>query len=1026
MRQELVKEAGLSQSRGSVKRRPPFAFFCWQVLDKSGFIRILIFIVGIMLFHLVVSAITAPAQPLPRTDAVYLLDVTSSMVGYTEGIKPCDKSKDILNSVLDLLLTEIERFSQGRLILITFAEGPYDLDEAGPIQDVYSIEISSDADKLTLKQFIRPKEYGPPAAAPSWSGIYETVWRRTCVERRNIGNTSIYDTVLMAVQKLEELQTSYSEGLEAYVSSHTQEIIVFTDGKDNASRNSFDKVLAELQARYFQMSGRFHYKRYLFSHDPKDIDQAKDECMRIGRKGAGSYVQNVVAPEIAQLVIVDFDRSVLEFSDNLWTPAAPGDVHTVTLRNIHIYYDHAKEHLLSGAQLAIQPVRPEDFGLPGTIAVRVRTEPAPLIFPLTKFDLSLSFEPFSLLEQYVNRTKQDKLTGILHFVVIPPGRAGPMSMSQACYVEAQGVLIDVRRASLLVEISFKRPELVVSVQRSTINQLRIDLVPNSVLAGLTPNQRSVVIQSLPAGWADLKDEQGALVPYTQPIELSHPRTFFAIIKDRMSCLKSIEAEIRLAFLEPFSSSMINGEIRPRASFSYRIHGVDLHPSQLVTENLWTPQHWRSPTDEVTIPFTLNICAPSSGTLHISAEAPDLPAYVRVQPARLEIHQEGSHPLQLIIQPQQDWMVLAKSLEKPGPHLWLRVHYEVSDDEVLVATPAPLPVTLRYLPQYVIARLESLLVAQERVTPGASVYKLDIQSNGIPSDQEVLILEGPGIWRIQRIGTSQVFSLAGPLSLGVGEYELQLEPHLSRSVQQGMLRFKTRGHWPLLIIRPGSHEVRLPEGQYELPYSLSVEDFLITVHCDGLPKGPRWRRGQALLRCIPQPERPYQGDQLEFIPLCGSGLWIRISNLEFPCGTPIPLETFEIVIASDAPAGTQLAQQLDGLKIEARYSHYQQPIVVDLQKPQLRGYLLPLLYDQLGERVLLGLVGLAWGLGGLTLLGLVLYAALIQKENPLIFFINYVWYEERWRRLATIWLIVGVVFVVVQLLVSWGLRLSYGI
>lgn len=659
----------------------------WQMIGKSGFLvlRILIFVVSIILFYLLALSTTTLAQPLLQTDAVYLLDVTSSMVGYDKAA--CNKAKDILNTVLDLLLVEIERFSKGRLILITFAEGPYDLDGTGPIRDIYNIEINDDASKLVLKQFIRPRDYGTPAEAPSWLGIYESIHRRTCVERRNIGNTAIYDTILIALQKLEELQTKYSEGPQAYAASHTQEIIVFTDGEDNASKNSFDKVLTELRARYFQMPGRFHYKRYLFSKEPKDIKQAEDECTKIKRVEAVGYVQNVVAPDISRLVIVDFDRSLLGFSENLWTPAATGDTHTVTLRNIQLYYDHAKEDLLSGARLAIQPVQPEDFGLPGNVAIRVRTEPANLIFPLTKFDLYLSFEPFSLLEQHLNHMNLDKLIGILHFAVIPSGEA--VSTNQACYVEAKGSLIDVRRTSLPVEISFRRPELVVSVERSEANRLRIDLVPNSVFAGLSPNQRSVVIQFLPAVYlADLRNEQDALVPQGQPLVLTGPLTLFATFKGPVPCSTSIEAEMRLAFVEPLASGMINGAIRSIASFPYRIHGVNLHPSQLVVDNLWTPQLWRSPTNETAIPFTLNLCSSSSGNLHISAEQLNLPAYVRVQPESLEIKEGGSYHFQLIIQPHQDWAVLAEPLKKPGPHVLLHVDYEVSEKGVLVATPPP--------------------------------------------------------------------------------------------------------------------------------------------------------------------------------------------------------------------------------------------------------------------------------------------------------------------------------------------------
>ncbi len=989
----------------------------------EAFYTQILFMLAIFLVLLPFAAQAQFAQEL-ETDAVYLLDVTSSMVG-------CN-GKDILNQVIDLLLADIERFRKGRLILITFANGSYDLDGPGPIQDRYEQYIATEQDKLFLKQFLRPDVYGSFPEDPQWKGVYAAVERSSkaagiCLPV-GIGPTGVYTTVLKGLDILEQLQ---KDGGDQYAATHVQELFVYTDGRDNAPGSpGFNAVVKKLSERHFRMLERFRYKRYLFSGNRADVEAAEQECATIERAGAAVFAQNVVAPDVRQLVVIDFDRSILGFSENLWAPVASDEVRTVTLRNIHLYYDQAKVSLVEGGRLVLQPIRSEDLGLPGDIAVRARTEPADLIFPLQRFDLSLSFEPFSRLEQYMNRARLEKLTGTLRFVFLSPGeKEAPVPVGRACEMEAKGKVIDVRRASLPVELIFKRPELTASVKRTGENQLRIDLIPNSVLASLPPNQRSVSLQVLPADYLEgLRDEGGIPVARGQPIVLpTRPLTIFATISGDVPCGKSVEVEVRLTAIVPLASWVINGEVQSTVSFYYHLQGISLDPQLLVSENLWTPKRWGNRTAEpATIPFTLSLCTASQGKIHILAREFNVPAHVRVEPESLDLKEEGEHrlQLQLIIQPQQDWEALAEVLKQDGPHGLLQVRYEALRDDTLIPTLKPTPITLRYMPQYVLARVEPLL--EEKATPGAVAYRLGIEAIGVPSGQTLLTLEGPQVWRIRRSGTLQVSTLTEKLPLAAGEYELQLDPNLPRSTQQGTLSLRTQGTWPLLV-QLGYQEIRRPEGQYDLSYLIQVEDLLALVSCESISKELRWRRGQVLLRCTPHVKGATQDQvgRLELIPRCDPGLIVRTGPFERRCGTPMAIEAFEIAIAPDAPPGTQVAQQLNRLETEVRYRDTQKSLDVELRKPQVRGYLLPRSYDQLWEQLLRGSLWLIWGIVGLALVSTVLYATLIQKENPLSFLIDHVWYDERWRWVAIGLLALGVFALVVRGALGWGLYLSYG-
>lgn len=579
---------------------------------KEALLRTLIFLIISLPFLLIASVIAAQdvALQASQTDAVYLLDVTSSMVG--DGWKQCDRSKDILNQVLDLLLTEIERFSNGRLILITFAMGPYDLDEAGPIQGMYSIEIKGNADKLILKQFIRPKEYGAPAEAPSWPGIYETVYSRTCIEGRNIGGTAIYDTILLALQELEKLQTNYPGGKEAYAASHTQEIVVFTDGEDNASKNSFDKVLAQLKAHYFQMQGQFHYKRYLFSKEPEGIKQAEDECTKIEREGAAGYVQNVVAPDITQLVIIDFDRHILGFP-NVWAPIPPEDSRTVTLKNIQLYYDRAKANLLEGGRLVIQPVKADDLGLPGDVAVKVKAEPADLKFPLEQFDLQITLEPFSRLKAFMQRDNKDGLRGLLRFTFVKDTQTTdtPVAQERACKITGhKEPLVDLKQSSIPVDLPYVRPALQVEWGVEHGEAFALTLVPNEVFQALHAKEQQVRVD-YNEKYFTLTDDQGQTHKSSEPFSLNGIRKLVLHLREELTS-GAYKDSVRLT--PELSEVHINKASAFERSYEFWVLGFDRE--KLVFPDLYAEQPDQGDVHTITAELQLLGGPPHGGQIII--------------------------------------------------------------------------------------------------------------------------------------------------------------------------------------------------------------------------------------------------------------------------------------------------------------------------------------------------------------------------------------------------------------------------
>ncbi len=624
------------------------------------------------------------AQPPPEIeiDGVYLLDVTSSMVGLEVG------AGDILQEVIDLLLIDIERFPQGKFILMTFANGPHDLDGSGPIQAIYEINIRSERDKLFLKQFLRPKAYGLFTSNPNWPGVYDVV--KPAI---SIGPTGVYKSILLALDMLEQIQIA---GGADYTSTHTQELVVYTDGRNNAPDSpTFEEVLRRLKERNFQMLGQFRYKRYLFSKDPKDVQQAQAECVTIQRQGAAQYVQNVVAPDITQLVILRLDRQVLGFP-NVWAPATPEDSRTIVLKGVQIHYEPDKENALEGGQIRIRPVRSEDFALPPDVTIKVATEPAELRFPLVPFDLKITLEPFSRLKEFMR--DRSGIQGYLRFEFVPDSqRVGALRTEGACTIgSSQELLVDFKQSTILVDLPYVLPALHTSwaVEGDAFS---LTLSPNDVFKSLDANQQMI--------WLDynenhflLRDDQNQIHKSGERFGLQALRKLRWEIRDELmpgAYAGSVKLDSEL------DEALVNGT--PFFATGYEFSVIGLDREKLSCPNLWALET-TGDARLVTCEFALRSGLITRGQLKIQVGGSDLAKAgiaIDVDPETLDPpFDQKSVPLHVIIRPYSLLMGredLQAQINLSEVDAYLLLQFTGASDRAIHIRGASLPLDLGYSP-----------------------------------------------------------------------------------------------------------------------------------------------------------------------------------------------------------------------------------------------------------------------------------------------------------------------------------------
>jgi hypothetical protein len=106
-----------------------------------------------------------------EVDKVYLLDVTSSMVGEVQG-EP--DHKDIMAPVVRALVDDLRGTVDGNTVLVTFSAGPCDLDGGGPISSVYFVPAGED--RTQLLRFLEGDHNDSSGVAPAFGGAVPNEW----------------------------------------------------------------------------------------------------------------------------------------------------------------------------------------------------------------------------------------------------------------------------------------------------------------------------------------------------------------------------------------------------------------------------------------------------------------------------------------------------------------------------------------------------------------------------------------------------------------------------------------------------------------------------------------------------------------------------------------------------------------------------------------------------------------------------------------------------------------------------------
>jgi hypothetical protein len=504
---------------------------------------------------------TYEPEPALERDAVYLLDVSTSMVGKGEG-------RDILDSVIqNILIPEIDNFQRGYFILVFFQNGPYDFyDEKqrgghNPnrcIKSKYEIYIDSQFDpaKLQLKRVLDPQKFGVVPECPNWPGVYKAV-------KDDSGHsTAIYKTLEYGLQLLEELQKNYPQGSENYAQTRYQELILLTDGIEHVSGLPFDKIMQLMDLRSDQTRQHFFYRRIFFGKPPlpKEIPE---EC-KLGRP----FIEcpTVEPGKERKLYQIQFLPPVIEFL-NAWRPDETTLENRIELASTEVT---ASVHTPEGDR----PLRwgQTILGIDSTTAalpdnVMFRLEPESVSFPLSSFQFKLLISPYSSFKEWMDLQNKSEIEITLR------RRFQPQSSPEG-FVEITG--------QNFLKLRYQRPELNVDWDKTN---LVLNLKPNKTLQGLSDSWKKVIIR---CGQTDGKShfvECGNPIPIMDKISLT-PNPELPAGRYNGVLKVCPEANERAPI---YDQIIVNGQkscYKDPISTSYEFYLVEITPSYLKLANLW--------------------------------------------------------------------------------------------------------------------------------------------------------------------------------------------------------------------------------------------------------------------------------------------------------------------------------------------------------------------------------------------------------------------------------------------------------
>ncbi|MEM1552478.1 MAG: hypothetical protein QXH03_07415 [Candidatus Bathyarchaeia archaeon] len=925
-----------------------------------------------------------------------MLDVTSSMVG-------CD-APDIMNKVLDRLIFDIDRFERGRIVLITFANGPYDLDGPGPIKSQYTFYIDNEEDKLQIKQFLRPEVYGPFPQDPTWPGIYQKViadsTRGGKMCAGGIGPTGIYSTILHALDVLELLQ---KEGGNDYTSTHIQEIVVYTDGRNNAPGSpNFESVVQALKKRNFSMLGRFFYRRYLFSTNPDDIRSSKTESEIIRNLGAEHFATNLDVTEISNLVTIYFDRRILTSDENLWDYSSV-DTKTVAVRNIHVFtFPWVDANLLAGWRVVVNPISSKDFGLPDDIGLIVKTQPSELVFPLSTFDLLITITSYRKCREFIEKNGLGGITGNISFTLVPPAN-----------IIGRSLTVDLRHRVVLVNVTYNRPKLWVQSEVCDDNSVELNIKVDQVFLQLPEPLRTLFVSITPGDFlATAIGEKNESIDVQRGIKIERPNHKIKLLLRPPRIMEnhaSVNLIVKASVSPELSSVDLNEKIQSEATFSFALGVISLFPTRVTTANIWSPQKWCGvDTAPMEVPVEILVRSPFSGTLRFRAYPVEgLPADIKLKETSVKVmHGESRVRLNLLINPLQSWYIFYKLASNFNEHVFINTSFNADVPSTIVFSQT-IVITFACNPSYTAVYLTSLT---KNPKLGEPVYSVTIKAEGVPFPAVYLIFEDPVAWKIRDKLKETYFDAAIETYLTSGEYDLLLFKAVPDKDYNGAIKIAGSQNIPLLI-NVDNVEYRLLSESFTLLYQLHIKPVEVKISCTCAQPYGRWRRGQSIMACSPSVTGIYesQNREITFFMENANDLLVKTHSTVHVSNTPFPFEPFEIIIGEDAPAGRKVSLQINHMRVLADISTFGLRIEAKVEKPFTNGYLVPKSYEKLVRPALYGIIYFIWGSAILVGLILAIYAVIYEKLNPFEFFINYIWYNQKMKKYTLVWLMFGICF-----------------